>query len=143
MASINFFNSKEVEWKDLAVHIAGAPITKLRNIKFKSSMEKESLKGAGDQPISIQSGNRDYSGTLEIYAGALRDLNAAAIAAGGKDCLDIAFDVVVSYKAAAGRPLLMRTLVGVQLQEFEEGMAQGDRSSVITLPFLFLDVVGV
>lgn len=143
MAGLNLFNTKECEWADLRVHIAGVELTKLRSIKYKSSKELEELYGAGDRPLSLQSGNRAFGGTLEIYAGALRDLNAAAIAAGGSDALDLAFDVVVSYKANGVRTLLTRTLISVQLTEFEEGMTQGEKFAVISLPFKCLNVVGV
>ena len=141
MAGINFFDTKDFEWKDITVTIGGAKVNKLRNIKFKTAQEKDYLHGAGDDPLSIQSGNRTYPGTIEITAIALRDLNAAAIAAGGRDALDLKFDVVVSYRAAVNRPLLLRTLIGVELEEFEEGMAQGEKFSTISLPFKALKVI--
>jgi hypothetical protein len=143
MAGLNLFNTKECEWADIKVHIAGAEVKKLRHIKYKSAKELEELYGAGDRPLSLQSGNRSFNGTLEVYAGVLRDINAAAIAAGGADALDLAFDVVVSYKANGARTLLTRTLIGVQLSEFEEGMTQGDKNSVISMPFKCIDVVGI
>jgi hypothetical protein len=141
MAAIQFFDTKDFEFKDISVAIGGANVTRLRGIKYKTSMEKEHLHGAGDEPLSIQSGNRMYAGTLEITAIALRDLNAAAIAAGGRDALDLKFDVVVSYRSAVNRPLMLRTIVGVELEEFEEGMTQGEKFSTISLPFKALKII--
>lgn len=139
MPGLQFFDSKECEWRDMTVFFAGARIAKIRGLKYKSMKDKELLYAGGDTPIGIQSGNRGYEGEIKILKGALEDINAAAIAAGGKDCLDIAFDLVVVYQAAKNRPLQTDTLLNVEIKEFEKGWDQGGKSMEITLPILFLD----
>jgi hypothetical protein len=136
-----FFDSKECEWADVKVFIAGKELTKLRSVRYKTKKEKELLHAAGDKPISIQSGNRDNEGTIKILKGALDDLNRAAVSAGGQDVLDIAFDVVVTYRPKGVRALQTDTLVGVEITEFEKAMDQGAKSMEVELPIIFLDLI--
>ena len=135
---MDFFNSKECEWADMEVFVAGAPLTKIRSLKYKAAKDKESLYAAGDQPIAIQSGNRSYEGEIKILKGALDDMNTASVAAGGQDILDLEFDIVVTYKPKANRALKQDILVGVQVKEFEQSWEQGAKHMEVALPVLFL-----
>jgi len=135
---MDFFNSKECEWADMEVLLAGAIVTKIRSIKYKASKDKESLYAAGDQPIAIQSGNRSYEGEIKILKGCLDDLHTAALSAGVQDILDLEFDVHVTYKAKSNRTLQQDVLVGVQVKDFELGWEQGAKHMEITLPIIFL-----
>ncbi len=141
MPSIPFFSTKECEWSDVTVQIAGATVTKLRGISYKAMKDKELLHAAGDSPISIQSGNRTYEGNIKVLKGALDDMNRAAIAAGGKDVLDLAFDVVIVYKPKGSRVLQTDVLVNVEIKEFQKGWDQGAKSMDVDLPILFTDMV--
>ena len=141
MPSVSFFDSKECEWSDMTVLFAGASITKIRGIKYKSSKEKEALHAAGDKPISIQAGNRNYEGSVKLTKGALDDINRASVAAGGDDILDMAFDIVIAYKAKGVRALQTDTLIGVEVKEFEKGWEQGAKNMDIELPIVFLSMV--
>ncbi len=143
MAGIAFFDSKDCEWADMTVMFAGAPLTKIRGLKYKASKEKQLLHGAGDEPISIQSGNRTNDGQIKVLKGALDDMNRAAIAAGGEDILDMQFDIIVTYKPQGTRLLQTDTLKGVEITNFEKGWDQGAKSMDITLPIVFLKLVGV
>ena len=141
MASITFFDSKDCEWADMTVVFAGSPLTKIRGLKYKAAKEKQLLHAAGDEPISIQSGNRSYEGQIKVLKGALDDMNRAAVAAGGEDVLDMQFDIVVTYKPQAARPLQTDTLVSVEIKEFEKGWEQGARQMDITLPIVFMRLI--
>ncbi len=138
MANVVFFDSKECEWADMSVIFSGAPLIKVRGLKYKASKAKQLLHGAGDEPISIQSGNRTYEGQIKVLKGALDDMNIAAVAAGGEDVLDMQFDIVITYKPAASRPLQTDVLRGVQIKDFEKGWEQGAKNMDITLPVIFL-----
>ncbi len=135
---MDFFNSKECEWADMQVLIAGAPVTKIRGIRYKAKKDKEELYAAGDQPVAIQSGNRSYEGEISLLKGALDDINTAAVAALGQDVLDLEFDIVITYKAKSNRALKTDLLVGVQVKEFEQGWEQGAKHMEIKLPIIFL-----
>lgn len=138
MPTIPFFDSKECEWADMTVQIAGSPLTKIRGVKYKAAKEKSHLHAAGDEPISIQSGNRTYEGEIKVLKGALDDMNRAATAAGGEDILDVSFEIIVTYKARGARALQTDTLIGVEVKDFEKGWEQGAANMEVTLPILFL-----
>ncbi|MBS1689506.1 MAG: hypothetical protein JSS96_12335 [Bacteroidetes bacterium] len=135
---MDFFNSKECEWADMEVTLAGAPVTKIRGIKYKAAKDKEALYAEGDQPLAIQSGNRSYEGQIKILKGSLDDLHTAALSVGVQDVLDLEFDVVVTYKPKGNRLIQQDVLVGVQVKEFELGWDQGAKHMEITLPIIFL-----
>lgn len=138
MPTIPFFDSKECEWADMTVQVAGSPLTKIRGVKYKCAKEKSHLHAAGDEPISIQSGNRTYEGEIKVLKGALDDMNHAARQAGGDDILDVSFEIVVTYKAQGARALQTDTLIGVEIKDFEKGWEQGAANMEITLPIIFL-----
>ena len=141
MPSMPFFDSKDCEWADMTVIFAGSPLTKIRGLKYKATKEKELLHSAGDEPISIQSGNRTYEGQIKVLKGAIDDMNRAATAAGGDDVLDLQFDIIVTYKPKGTRQLQTDTLVGVEVKEFEKGWDQGAKNMDVTLPIVFLKLL--
>lgn len=141
MATIPFFDSKDCEWADMTVMIAGATLAKITGIKYKASKEKTLLHAAGDEPVSIQGGNRTYDGEIKVLKGALDDMNRAAIAAGGDDILDLQFDIVVTYKAKGTRTLQTDTLVNAEISGFEKGWDQGAKSMEVTLPVVFMKLI--
>ena len=134
-----FFDSAEVAWSDLSVFLNGKLITKLTGIKYKVSVSKEAIHAAGDEPTDINSGLRDYTGELKILVGGLDQINAAAVAAGYRDCLDMKGLVIVNnYKPAINRAMLNDSLIGVEFTEFEKDFKSGDKKMEVTIPFLFL-----
>jgi hypothetical protein len=141
MPSIAFFDSKDCEWADMTVMFAGSPLTKIRGVKYKAAKDKQLLHAAGDEPISIQHGNRTYEGQIKVLKGAVDDMNLAAIAAGGDDILDMQFDIVITYKPKGTRALQTDTLVGVEVKEFEKGWDQGAKNMDVVLPIVFMKLL--
>jgi hypothetical protein len=141
MPSIVFFDSKDCEWADMTVMFAGSPLTKIRGVKYKAAKDKQLLHAAGDEPISIQSGNRTYEGQIKVLKGAIDDMNSAAQAAGGEDILDMQFDIVITYKPRGTRPLQTDTLVSVEVKDFEKGWDQGAKNMDVSLPIIFMRLI--
>ena len=141
MALLSFFDSKDCEWADMTVMFAGAALTKIRGLRYKAAKDKQLLHAAGDEPISIQSGNRTYEGHIKVLKGAIDDMNLAAKAAGGDDILDMNFDIVITYKPKGTRPLQTDLLVGVEVKDFEKGWEQGAKNMDVTLPIIFLKLI--
>lgn len=135
---MDFFDSKECEWVDMDIMFAGAHLTKIRGLRYKAIKDKELLYAEGDEPISIQSGNRSYEGEIKVLKGAIDDMNKAAIAAGGRDILDLEFDIIVNYKPRLNRALQQDILVAAQVKEFEKGWDQGAKEMEVALPIVFL-----
>jgi len=125
-------DSMYCECADMTVVVDGVPLTKIRDIRYKDSKEKQLLHAAGDER---------YEGHIRVLKGALEDMNRAAQAAGGHDILDMQFDIVVSYKARGARMLQTDTLVGVEVKDFEVGWDQGAKNMDITLPIVFLKLL--
>ena len=138
LASLPFFSTKECEFSDVAVFMAGKNVAKFTEVSFGAKQDKDPLHASGDEPFGIQKGNRSYSGSISVLLGALNDMNDAVISAGGRDILDAEMDVVITYKAFNSRRLRTVTMVGVQFTEFMINWKQGDKSQSINLPIIFV-----
>lgn len=137
-------DSKEVEWSDCELFFNGVKITKFQGFKFKLAQEKEPLYAGGNEPISIQRGNKAYTGEFRLLKGAVDALNAAAQAAGGLNLTDIVLVAVIKFKQKGVRTMQLATLAGVEFSEYEYGMEQNAKSMPITLPIVYLrqEIVG-
>lgn len=131
------FNSKEYEWADVSVVMAGRSVTGIRGIEYSSSQEKEALYAKGNKPHGIQRGNKSYSGTITLLQSELEALSEAA----GGDALDATFNVVVCYgNPMKGDTIKTDLLAGVEITEIPKGLKQGDKFMEIALPVIMLDV---
>lgn len=131
------FNSKEYEYSDVTVVLAGRNITGLRGVSYTSSQEKEVLYGKGNKPHSIQRGNKSYSGSIKLLQSELLALEAAA----GGDVLDIQFNIVVAYgNPSKGDVITTDLLVGCEITEVPKSLNQSDKFMEIELPLIMLDV---
>ncbi|MGM9774899.1 MAG: hypothetical protein ACI3Y2_06840 [Candidatus Egerieousia sp.] len=131
------FNSKEYEWADVSVVMAGRSVTGIRGIEYSSSQEKEALYAKGNKPQGIQRGNKSYSGTITLLQSELEALSEAA----GGDALDATFNVVVCYgNPMKGDTIKTDLLAGVEITEIPKGLKQGDKFMEIALPVIMLDV---
>jgi hypothetical protein len=133
-------NSKEYSWKNLTVVILGKTITGLQNIEYKSTQEKDYVRGRGNEPLSIQSGNKSYEGSVELLRSEYDALLLAAKTANPLyDITDIAFDVVVCYELPSlPNKIITDVLVGCEFKEAAMKMGQGDMSAMVTLPIIYL-----
>lgn len=131
------FNSREYEWSDVSVVLAGRLVTGIRGVSYTSSQEKEALYGKGNKPHSIQRGNKSYSGSIKLLQS---ELEALQVAANG-DVLDISFNVVVSYgNPTQGDVITTDLLVGCEITEVPKALNQNDKFMEIELPLTMLDV---
>ena len=132
------FNTREYEWSDVTVVLAGQDVIGLRGIGFRSSQEKEALYAKGNKPHGIQSGNKAYTGSIRLLQSELDALTAAA----GGDVLDISFDVVVAYGNPSKGDVIRYDLVrGAQFTETPKSLNQNDKFMEIELPMIALDIV--
>lgn len=133
------FNSKEYTFCDIVVFALGRPIGTLRGIEYKMKKNKEALYASGTTARSIQHGKREIEGTLTILQSDLIALDRAAQEAGKKDCLDLDFDIIVSYAGESGIVTTDR-IVTASLTESPRSMKEGDLYMEVALPFIALDV---
>lgn len=130
------FNSREYEWADIDIVIAGRPVTGIRGIKYNTKKEKELVYAKGNKPHAVQSGNYDHSGEITVLQS---EYNALRQAAKG-DILSVSLDIVVAYgNPTRGDAITTDILVGVEFTEDNTEWKQGDKFQEKTIPFVFLD----
>ncbi len=132
------FNSREYEWADVTVVVAGRDVTGIRGISYTPSQEKELLYAKGDKPHGIQRGNKSYTGSVRVLQSELEALQDAA----GGDILDINVNIIVSYgNPSKGDIIRTDLLKGVEFTDVPKTLNQNDKFMEIELPILMLDVV--
>lgn len=131
------FNSREYEWSDVTVVLAGRNVTGLRGISYSSAQEKEALYAKGNKPHAIQRGNLSYSGSIRLLQSELIALQQVS----GGSILRLSLDVVVSYGNPTRGDVLHTDLVrGVEFSDEPKSINQNDKFMEIELPFIALDV---
>lgn len=129
-------NTREYEWSDVSVVLAGRLITGLRGVKYSAKQEKELLHAKGNKPHSIQRGNKTYDGEITLLQSEYEALKQAS----GGDILDASLDIVAAYgNPTAGDVITTDVLIGVEFTEDNTEWKQGDKFQEKTLPFLFID----
>lgn len=129
-------NTREYEWSDVTVVMAGRLITGLRGVKYSAKQEKELLHAKGNKPHSIQRGNKTYDGEITLLQSEYEALKQAC----GGDILDASVDVVAAYgNPSAGDVVTTDVLIGVEFTEDNTEWKQGDKFQEKALPFLFID----
>ena len=129
-------NTREYEWSDVTVVLAGRLVTGLRGVKYSAKQEKELLHAKGNKPHSIQRGNKTYDGEITLLQSEYEALKQAS----GGDILDASVDIVAAYgNPTAGDVITTDVLIGVEFTEDNTEWKQGDKFQEKTLPFLFSD----
>lgn len=130
------FNSREYEWADINVVLAGRTVTGFRAVKYSSKQEKEALYAKGNKPHGIQRGNKSYEGSISLTQSEYEALSQAS----GGDILDVSLDLVVSYgNPTKGDVIVTDLLQGAEFTEDNTEWKQGDKFLEKELPFVFLD----
>ena len=131
-------NTREYEWADVTVVVAGRDVIGIRGVSYTAEQEKEALYAKGNKPHGIQRGNKAYSGSLRLLQSEYDALNAAA----GGDVLNVSFDVVVSYgNPSKGDIVHTDLLKGVEITSKPKTLNQNDKFMEIELPLVMLDVI--
>lgn len=129
-------NTREYEWSDVTVVLAGRLVTGLRGVKYSAKQEKELLHAKGNKPHSIQRGNKTYDGEITLLQSEYEALKKAS----GGDILDASIDIVAAYgNPTAGDVITTDMLIGVEFTEDNTEWKQGDKFQEKTLPFIYLD----
>ena len=129
-------NTREYEWSDVTVVLAGRLVTGLRGVKYSAKQEKELLHTKGNKPHSIQRGNKTYDGEITLLQSEYEALRKAS----GGDILDASVDIVAAYgDPTAGDVITTDMLIGVEFTEDNTEWKQGDKFQEKTLPFIYLD----
>ncbi|MBQ6176670.1 MAG: hypothetical protein IJK29_05670 [Bacteroidales bacterium] len=132
------FDTREYEWSDVTVVMAGRDVTGIRGVSYNSDQEKEALYAKGNQPHGIQRGNKSCSGSIRILQS---ELDALTTAAGG-DVLDARINIVVAYGNPTRGDIVKTDLIrGAEFTSVPKGLNQNDKFMEIELPFIALGIV--
>lgn len=132
------FDSREYEWADVTVVMAGRDVTGIRGVSYTSDQEKEALYAKGNKPHGIQRGNKSYTGSIRLLQSEYDALNAAA----GGDALNVNFNIVVSYgNPTQGDVIKTDLLKGVEITSKPKSLNQNDKFMEIELPLIMLDII--
>lgn len=130
-----FYNTRNFSWSETEIMAAGQLLTSVVGVGWEPSQEKEYIYGAGSNPHDIKSGNKAYSGTLNLQQDALERLLDAAP---GGDLLRLRFDVQVSFMNEYGT-VVNYSLLAAEFTSVPRNIAQNDKVMQVELPFLFLE----
>tara|TARA_R110002050_G_scaffold295237_1_gene453866 strand:+ start:23588 stop:24001 length:414 start_codon:yes stop_codon:yes gene_type:complete len=131
------FNTKQFAWSNLEIALGGRVLTGARGVEYTSKKEKELLHGRGENPHSIQSGNKTYEGNLILLQSEVEALQRQL--SDDEDLTDLdAVNITVAYVPKAGANVVTHILKNVEFTEDPRGMKQNDKFQEITLPILFL-----
>lgn len=132
------FDSRQYEWNDMTLLLGGRDVTGFRGIKYSTKQEKELYYAKGNEPQSIQKGNKAYEGEITLTQRELETLTAA----GNGDLMSLDLDAVVSYgNPSRGDALITDVIKGLQFTEEAKEMKQGDKAMEVKLPFVCLRII--
>lgn len=132
------FSTKQYAWSDVNVMLLGRQVTGIQGLSYKVSQEKEYVYGRGNEPLSIQSGNKSVEGSITLLQSEVIALTKAVKASNPTHNLtDISFDIVVAY---GDDTVTTDIVMGVEFTEYEKSLDQGDANMEIELSFMALYV---
>jgi len=128
-------NTREFEWSDISLVVAGRDIKGFRGVKYSEKQEKEALYAKGNKAHCIQSGNIAYEGELTLTQSEYETLRLAM----GGSILSGSLSMVVAYgNPSKGDVMVTDALSGCEFTEDATEWKQGDKFQEKSLPFIFL-----
>lgn len=128
-------NTREYEWADISLVVAGRDIKGFRGVKYSEKQEKEAVHAKGNRPHCIQSGNITYEGELTLLQSEYETLRLAM----GGSILSGSLTMVVAYgNPSKGDVMVTDALSGCEFTEDATEWKQGDKFQEKSLPFVFL-----
>lgn len=129
-------DTREFEWADITLVVAGRDIQGFRGVKYGQDQEKEALYAKGNKPHSIQSGNIKYEGEITLTQSEYETLRLAM----GGSILKGSISMVVAYgNPSKGDMMVTDVLLGCTFTKDATEWKQGDKFQEKSLPFLYLD----
>nr|DAF61573.1 MAG TPA: putative XkdM-like protein [Siphoviridae sp. ctJ0s2] len=128
-------NTREYEWADISLVVAGRDIKGFRGVKYSEKQEKEALYAKGNKAHCIQAGNIAYEGELTLTQSEYETLRLAM----GGSILSGSLSMVVAYgNPSKGDVMVTDALSGCEFTEDATEWKQGDKYQEKSLPFVFL-----
>jgi hypothetical protein len=126
-------NGRAYSWANITLILFGVPVVGITAINYKRKQKKENNYGFGTEPVSRGYGNKEYEGSIELYADEWRRIIAAAA---DRDPLNIPpFDVTVMF-SGSGVKTEKDVLRYAEFLEDPFDGKQGDTSLKVTIPLI-------
>ncbi|MEZ0611935.1 hypothetical protein ACAW74_25710 [Fibrella sp. WM1] len=131
------FNSEQYSWSSVTVQIGSDIIVECQGISYKTNQEKGFVYGKGNNPLSIQRGNKSNEGSVKVLQNTLERLIQKAP---NKDLNDYrGLTCSISYEAEDGRTVV-DNILGMEFTDVEKAIEQGKTFMEVDLPFIFLQM---
>lgn len=129
-------NTREFEWSDITLVVAGRDVKGFRGVKYSEKQEKEAIYGKGNKPHSIQRGNISYEGEVTLTQSEYETLRLAM----GGSILSGSLSMTIAYgNPSEGSLMVTDILIGCEFTEDVSEWKQGDKFQEKSLPFVFLE----
>lgn len=131
------FDTREYEWSDITLIVAGRDVKGFRGGKYAEKQEKEVLHAKGNKPHSIQRGNISYEGELTMTQS---EYELLRMSMGGSILNGRVLQITVAYgNPSKGDLMITDTLLHVEFTEDSTEWKQGDKFQEKSLPIIFMD----
>ena len=131
------FDTREYEWSDITLIVAGRDVKGFRGIKYSEKQEKEALYAKGNKAHSIQRGNISDEGELTMTQS---EYELLRMSMGGSILNGRVLQITVAYgNPSKGDLMITDTLLHVEFTEDSTEWKQGDKFQEKSLPIIFMD----
>ena len=131
------FDTREYEWSDITLIVAGRDVKGFRGVKYTEKQEKEALYAKGNKAHSIQRGNISYEGELTMTQS---EYELLRMSMGGSILNGRVLQITVAYgNPSKGDLMITDTLLHVEVTEDSTEWKQGDKFQEKSLPIIFMD----
>ena len=131
------FDTREYEWSDITLIVAGRDVKGFRGVKYSEKQEKEVLHAKGNKPHSIQRGNISYEGELTMTQS---EYELLRMSMGGSILNGRVLQITVAYgNPSKGDLMITDTLLHVEFTEDSTESKQGDKFQEKSVPIIFMD----
>lgn len=114
------------------------PLVGYTNIEYTTEKNHYNIHGAGDSPVEMGRGLKNFSGSITLLQSALHALQSA-ITTPGKDITNVVYNLTVAYAPEGGTPSIDR-LVAVRFTSVPKGIGTQNPHMEITLPMVIGEI---
>jgi hypothetical protein len=130
------FPNNEYAWEDIKIILPGTalPSDGVVGIKYDSNKEHVNIYGAGDSPVSMGRGKREFTASVTVLQSVIEGMQSSLPR--GKSLLDLTpFNITVSY-APAGGTAITDQLIGCRIAKLPKEMKSGDTHMEVELEII-------
>ena len=132
-------NTRQYEWDDISIVFLGKTISGIVAVEYGADRKKDYVYGRGNDPLSIQRGQKKYEGEITLLQSEYTELAILAKTVNPKyDITDISFDIAISY--GVGAQVVRDIIRSAEFTEAKKGMKNEDTHMEIKLPFMALGI---